>query len=104
MGRCDRNVLQWWPDIAGGHLLPVRRTPCRDPSPGLRGRRDRGWRRWLGFFSPHSWWPISVAAGAALFAGGFATGNLWFAIFSALVIIGTAAGMVFEYHVGPEKH
>lgn len=58
----------------------------------------------LGFFSPHSWWPISVAAGAAMFALGFATGNLWFAIFSAFVIIGTAAGMVFEYHVGPEKH
>ncbi|MGV9710243.1 cytochrome c oxidase subunit 4 [Gordonia sp. NPDC003424] len=58
----------------------------------------------LGFFSPHSWWPILTAAGAAMFAVGFATGNFWFAIFSALVIVGTAAGMVFEYHVGPEKH
>ncbi|AZG43659.1 cytochrome c oxidase subunit 4 [Gordonia insulae] len=58
----------------------------------------------LGFFSPGSWWPIAIAAGAAMFAIGFATGNFWFAIFSALVIIGTAAGLVFEYHVGPEKH
>ncbi len=58
----------------------------------------------LGFFSPHSWWPILVAAGAALFAVGFATGNFWLAIFAAAVIMGTAAGMVFEYHVGPEKH
>ncbi|ROZ87646.1 cytochrome c oxidase subunit 4 [Gordonia sp. OPL2] len=58
----------------------------------------------LGFFSPGSWWPIAIAAGAAMFAIGFATGNFWFAIFSALVIMGTAAGLVFEYHVGPEKH
>ncbi|MBD0022606.1 cytochrome c oxidase subunit 4 [Gordonia pseudamarae] len=58
----------------------------------------------LGFFSPHSWWPIALAGGAALFAVGFATGNFWFSIFSALIIIGTSAGMVFEYHVGPEKH
>lgn len=58
----------------------------------------------LGFFSPHSWWPILLAAGAAMFALGFATGNLWFAIFAAVFIIGMAAGLVFEYHVGPEKH
>ena len=58
----------------------------------------------LGFFSPGSWWPIAIAAGAAMFAIGFATGNFWFAIFSALVIMGAAAGLVFEYHVGPEKH
>ena len=58
----------------------------------------------LGFFSPHSWWPILVAGGAALFAVAFATGNFWLAIYAAAVIMGTAAGMVFEYHVGPEKH
>ncbi|MAU81195.1 cytochrome c oxidase subunit 4 [Gordonia sp. Z-3] len=58
----------------------------------------------LGFFSPHSWWPILLAFGAALFGIGFATHNLWFAIFAGFVIIGTAAGLVFEYHVGPEKH
>ncbi|MFT4201985.1 cytochrome c oxidase subunit 4 [Gordonia sp. (in: high G+C Gram-positive bacteria)] len=58
----------------------------------------------LGFFSPHSWWPILVSAGAALFAVGFATRNFWFAIFAAGVIVITAAGLVFEYHWGPEKH
>ena len=58
----------------------------------------------LGFFSPHSWWPILIAAGAAMFALGFATGNFWFSIFATFVILGTVAGLVFEYHVGPEKH
>ena len=58
----------------------------------------------LGFFSPGSWWPILIAASAALFAIAFATGNIWLAIFAAACIIGTAAGLVFEYIVGPEKH
>lgn len=58
----------------------------------------------LGFFSPHSWWPILIALGAAMFAVGFASANFWLAIFAAVVIMGTAAGLVFEYHVGPEKH
>lgn len=58
----------------------------------------------LGFFSPHSYWPIMIAAGAALFAIGFATSNFWFAIGAVLVILVTVTGMVMEYHVGPEKH
>ena len=58
----------------------------------------------LGFFSPHSFWPIAIAAGAALFALGFATSNFYFAIGSVVVIIATVVGLVLEYHVGPEKH
>ncbi len=58
----------------------------------------------LGFFSPGSWWPIVIAAFAAIFAVGFASGNLWLCIFMAVCLIGGAAGLVFEYHVGPEKH
>ncbi|MFT3661944.1 MAG: cytochrome c oxidase subunit 4 [Gordonia sp. (in: high G+C Gram-positive bacteria)] len=58
----------------------------------------------LGFFSPHSWWPIMVAIGASLFAIGFATGNLWFAIGCAVLIVASATGLVMEYYVGPEKH
>ncbi|GAB2643770.1 cytochrome c oxidase subunit 4 [Gordonia jinhuaensis] len=58
----------------------------------------------LGFFSPGSWWPILIAGSAALFAIGGATGNFWFSIFAVLCILGSAAGLVFEYYVGPEKH
>lgn len=58
----------------------------------------------LGFFSPHSYWPIMIAGAAALFAIGFATANWWFAIGVIPVIVACAAGLVFEYHVGPEKH
>ncbi|GAA1482846.1 cytochrome c oxidase subunit 4 [Gordonia sinesedis] len=58
----------------------------------------------LGFFSPSSWWPIVIAGCAALFAVSFASGNFWLSIFAAACILGSAAGLVFEYHVGPEKH
>ncbi len=58
----------------------------------------------LGFFSPHSYWPIMIAAGASLFAIGFATANFWFSITMVAVILAAVAGLVFEYHVGPEKH
>lgn len=58
----------------------------------------------LGFFSPHSWWPIAIAAGASMFAVGFASANWWFAAFSTAVVLGAVAGLVFEYHTGPEKH
>lgn len=58
----------------------------------------------LGFFSPHSYWPIMIATGASLFAIGFATGNFWFCIAVAVGIVGAVTGLVMEYYVGPEKH
>lgn len=58
----------------------------------------------LGFFSPHSYWPIMIAVAASLFAIGFASANFWFAIAAVVVIIGCVTGLVMEYHVGPEKH
>ncbi|MEZ5213131.1 MULTISPECIES: cytochrome c oxidase subunit 4 [unclassified Gordonia (in: high G+C Gram-positive bacteria)] len=58
----------------------------------------------LGFFSPHSYWPIMIAGAAALFAIGFATGNFWFSIGVALFLVAAVVGLVMEYHVGPEKH
>lgn len=58
----------------------------------------------LGFFSPGSWWPIVLAATAAMVGVSMATGNFWLLAFSACCVIAAAAGLVFEYHVGPEKH
>ncbi|QDQ97904.1 cytochrome c oxidase subunit 4 [Tomitella fengzijianii] len=58
----------------------------------------------LGFFSPHSWWPILVAFSAGIFAIGFALWLPWLFIFAIVLILMAAAGLVFEYHVGPERH
>ncbi|WP_308208088.1 cytochrome c oxidase subunit 4 [Actinomadura madurae] len=57
----------------------------------------------LGFFSPHSWWPLFVGLSAAGVALGVVFG--WW-----LVILGTAAailsviGLVFEYYRGHFAH
>jgi len=53
-----------------------------------------------GFFSPHSWWPIAVAAATMVVAFG-----LIFAVWLLLLGIGllmlTLVGFVFEYYRGP---
>lgn len=58
----------------------------------------------LGFFSPGSFWPIVLAAAASVTALGFAFFLPWLIAFGVLCILAAAAGLVFEYHVGPEKH
>lgn len=58
----------------------------------------------LGFFSPHSWWPILVAFSAGVFAIGFALWLPWLFIIAIVFLILAAAGLVFEYHLGPERH
>lgn len=58
----------------------------------------------LGFFSPHSWWPILLAFAAGIFAIGFALWLPWLFIIAIVFIIMAACGLVFEYHMGPERH
>jgi hypothetical protein len=58
----------------------------------------------LGFFSPGSWWPILVAAGASVVAVALAMDLPWLMAGGVVALITTIAGLVFEYHRGPEKH
>ncbi|MQA93202.1 MAG: cytochrome c oxidase subunit 4 [Streptosporangiales bacterium] len=57
----------------------------------------------LGFFSPHSWWPLFVAGSTALAALGFVIGWWLFMVGVAAVIL-TAIGFVFEYYRGNFQH
>ncbi len=52
----------------------------------------------LGFFSPHSPWPIAMAASAAVMMLGFAFG-WWLTIIGAGLFLGTSLGLVLEYYV-----
>jgi hypothetical protein len=57
----------------------------------------------MGFYSPHSWWPlVCAAAGATVFLG------IVFGIWLLLIGLGFAAfaiiGMVFEYYRGEHAH
>jgi hypothetical protein len=57
----------------------------------------------LGFFSPHSWWPLFVGLSAALATVGVAIG-WWLFLMGALGIILSMIGFVFEYYRGHYAH
>ena len=58
----------------------------------------------MGFFSPHSWWPILIAFAGGIFAIGFALWLPWLFIVGIAFLLIASAGMVFEYHLGAERH
>jgi Cytochrome c oxidase subunit IV len=57
----------------------------------------------IGFFSPHSWWPLFVGAAAAFTALGFAIG-WWMVLIGFLALLLTSIGFVFEYYRGRFAH
>jgi hypothetical protein len=58
----------------------------------------------LGFFSPHSWWPILIALSGSVTAVAIALWLPWLIAAGVMFILTSVAGLVFEYYVGPEKH
>ena len=58
----------------------------------------------LGFFSPHSWWPILIALSGSVTAVGIALWLPWLIVAGVTFILASVAGLVFEYYVGVEKH
>ncbi len=56
----------------------------------------------MGFFSPGSYWPFGMALGASLLGYALALNQWWLVAIGALMVIGTVAGLVFEYDVGPK--
>lgn len=58
----------------------------------------------LGFFSPHSWWPILIALSGSVAAVGIALWLPWLIGAGVVFILSSVAGLVFEYYLGPEKH
>jgi hypothetical protein len=58
----------------------------------------------LGFYSPHSWWPIFVALAASVTAVGVALWLPWLIVAGVCFVLTAASGLVFEYYTGPEKH
>lgn len=53
-----------------------------------------------GFYSPHSWWPLPVAAGAGIIAFGLAFVMWWLIILGVVVTVLATAGLLFEYYQG----
>jgi hypothetical protein len=57
----------------------------------------------LGFFSPHSWWPLITGMSAAVAALGAAIG-WWLFLIGMLFVLLSAIGFVFEYYRGQYAH
>lgn len=54
----------------------------------------------LGFFSPGSYWPVALAAAAAVTAIGMAFFQVWLMVIGIALLLLTIGGLVFEYHRG----
>ena len=82
-------------------LFTGRRLPMR-PDDDPKGEIEQGTGE-IGFFSPHSWWPLFVGLAAALTAVGTAVG-WWMFLIGMLTLIFTTIGFVFEYYRGEFAH
>jgi hypothetical protein len=58
----------------------------------------------VGFFSPGSYWPIGVAACAALCGIALAFWHVWLLVIGGVLLLFAIGGLVFEYHVRPADH
>ncbi|MGH3771117.1 MAG: cytochrome c oxidase subunit 4 [Pseudonocardiaceae bacterium] len=56
----------------------------------------------LGFFSPGSYWPVGMALSASVVGLALAFDQWWLVVMGLALIIGTVAGLIFEYHIGPK--
>ena len=55
----------------------------------------------LGFFSPHSWWPLALAASASIVALGLVFA-WWLVALGLVALTMSIIGFVFEYYRGQE--
>ena len=53
----------------------------------------------LGFYSPWSWWPVMLAAGAAIAMVGLSVG-IWVAFYAIPVVLIALVGWTYEYYRG----
>ena len=58
----------------------------------------------VGFFSPGSYWPFGLALSVALMAISMAYMYFWALTISAVILLISIGGLIFEYHVRPSEH
>ena len=88
--------------LTGFYLLFTGRRLPKRPEDDKQGEIYQGTGE-LGFFSPHSWWPLFVGLSGGLAAVGMAVG-WWLFLIGALAVILSMIGFVFEYYRGQYAH
>ena len=53
-----------------------------------------------GFYSPHSWWPLVVGAGAAIIGLALCFLMWWMIVLGVVVTLIGVSGILFEYYAG----
>ena len=82
-------------------LFTGRRLPRRpEDNPGAEIAEGTGE---VGFFSPHSWWPLFNGLACAVAAIGAAVG-WWLFLIGMLFVVLAVIGFVFEYYRGAYAH
>jgi len=88
--------------LAGFYVLFTgRRLPPR-PEDNPEGQIVEGTGE-VGFFSPHSWWPLFLGLAGAVAAIGVAIG-WWLFLIGLLFVVFATIGFVFEYYRGHFSH
>jgi Cytochrome c oxidase subunit IV len=82
-------------------LFTGRRLPVR-PEDNPEGEIAEGTGE-IGFFSPHSWWPVWLGVAAAIAALGMAIG-WWLFLIGLMLTVFAVIGFVFEYYRGHFAH
>jgi cytochrome c oxidase subunit IV len=88
--------------LAGFYCLLTGRRLGKRPEDDIEGEIVEGTGE-MGFFSPHSWWPLLLGLSCGLAAVGTAIG-WWLFIIGMLAVMVTTIGFVFEYYRGEFAH
>jgi hypothetical protein len=88
--------------LTGFYVLFTGRRLPKLPQDDDQGEIEQGTGE-LGFFSPHSWWPLFLGLAAATAALGAAVG-WWLFLIGMLCIVFATIGFVFEYYRGHFSH
>jgi len=88
--------------MIGGYLALVARRIDPRPEDDPDGEIEQGAGD-QGVFSPWSWWPIGIAAAAAIVFAGMAVG-FWLCYIGLAVGAITLVGWVFEFSRGQHAH
>jgi predicted oxidoreductase len=87
--------------IVGTYFRFVSRRVRMRPEDNLEAEISDGAGE-MGFFSPGSYWPFGMALAASVLGFALAFDQWWLVAIGLALVLGTVAGLVFEYHIGPK--
>jgi hypothetical protein len=88
--------------IPGGFFWFVSRRI--DPRPEDRGDAEIAEAAGdFGFFSPGSYWPVTLAGAATVVGLGLSFAQLWLVIVGVLFLMFSIGGLLFEYYIGGRR-